>query len=153
MKKLILLLYLIVGITLPSFSQTTNANYDSTLAKKLGADEYGMKTYVMVILKTGSNKTTDKKMIDSCFAIHMSNMDVMVKAEKLVVAGPFGKNEDAFRGIFILNVKDFEEAELLLQNDPAIKEKLLEPVYYKWYGSAALPEYLPSSDKVWKTGF
>lgn len=153
MKKLILLLSIIGGFVLTGISQTTNANYDSTLAKKLGADEYGMKTYVMVVLKTGTNKTTDKKLIDSCFAIHMSNMGVMVKAGKLIVAGPFGKNEDSFRGIFILNVKDFEEAALLLQNDAAIKEKLLEPVFYKWYGSAALPEYLPASDKIWKTGF
>lgn len=153
MKKLILLLSIIGGFVLTGISQTTNANYDSTLAKKLGADEYGMKTYVMVVLKTGTNKNTDKKLIDSCFAIHMSNMGVMVKAGKLIVAGPFGKNEDSFRGIFILNVKDFEEAALLLQNDAAIKEKLLEPVFYKWYGSAALPEYLPASDKIWKTGF
>lgn len=83
----------------------------------------------------------------------MSNMDKMVDMGKLVVAGPFGKNDDSMRGIFILNVKDFDEANTLLQNDAAIKEKLLEPVMYKWYGSAALPEYLPASDKVWKSGF
>ncbi len=154
MKSCFILLFaLCITSPISVFSQTTNANYDSTLAKKLGADEYGMKTYIMVILKTGPNKTTDKKLIDSCFAIHMSNMDIMVKAGKLIVAGPFGKNDDSFRGIFVLNVKDFEEASALLQSDAAIKEKLLEPVYYKWYGSAALPEYLPASDKIWKTGF
>src|SRR5688500_17421401 len=153
MMKTTLTLLMFICCTALGFAQTTNANYDSTLAKKLGADEYGMKSYVMVMLKTGPNKTTDKAFIDSCFGGHMSNMDKMVDMGKLVVAGPFGKNDDSMRGIFILNVKDFEEANTLLQNDAAIKEKLLEPVMYKWYGSAALPEYLPASDKVWKTGF
>jgi uncharacterized protein len=151
MKYLFILILL--WVVSPCFAQTTNANYDSTLAKKLGADEYGMKNYVLVILKTGPNKTTDKTFIDSCFGGHMSNMGKMVDMGKLVVAGPFGKNDDAMRGIFILNVTNFEDAHHLLENDPAIKEKLLEPVLYKWYGSAALPEYLPASDKVWKTGF
>lgn len=151
MKFLLVLVFVL--IISPCIAQTTNANYDSTLAKKLGADDYGMKTYVMVILKTGSNTTTDKAFIDSCFGGHMSNMDKMVDMGKLVVAGPFGKNDDSMRGIFILNVTSFEEANKLLENDAAVKEKLLEPALYKWYGSAALPEYLPASDKVWKTGF
>jgi uncharacterized protein len=151
--KIAILIFLSALTIQLGMSQTTNANYDSTLAAKLGADDYGMKNYVMVILKTGSNKTTDKAFIDSCFAGHMANMGVMVDMGKLVVAGPFGKNEDAFRGIFILNVATFDEANELLKTDPAINEKLLESVLYKWYGSAALPEYLPASEKVWKTGF
>jgi len=135
-----------------SYSQTDNPTYDSTLAKKYGADDYGMKNYTLVVLKTGSNTTANKKFIDSCFAVHMSNMGKMVEAGKLIVAGPFGKNEDSFRGIFIMDAT-FDEANLLLQNDAAIKEKLLEAVLYKWYGSAALPGYLPDSEKVRKKGF
>jgi len=82
----------------------------------------------------------------------MSNMGKMVDAGKLIVAGPFGKNDVAFRGIFILDAT-FDETNLLLQNDAAVKEKLLEAVLYKWYGSAALPGYLPDSGKVGKIGF
>jgi uncharacterized protein YciI len=149
-----ILLGLVFMLTIaPCFAQTINENYDSTLAKKLGADDYGMKNYIMVILKTGTNKTTDKAFIDSCFGGHMTNMGKMVEMGKLVVAGPFGKNDDSFRGIFILNVTTFEDANKLLENDPAVKEKLLEPVLYKWYGSAALPEYIPASEKVRKKNF
>jgi hypothetical protein len=37
--------------------QTINRDDDSTLAGWSGADEYGMKPYVLVILKTGINVT------------------------------------------------------------------------------------------------
>lgn len=124
--------------------------YDSTLAKKLGADEYGMKSYILVILKTGPNSTAKKTFSDSCFSGHMSNMLTMVKQGKLIVAGPIGKNKNNYRGIFILNAKNFDEANQLLQNDPAVKNKLLEAELYNWYGSAALPEYLQYTEKIQK---
>ncbi|MBK9401410.1 MAG: hypothetical protein IPN36_11295 [Bacteroidetes bacterium] len=149
MNKIILLL-LLTGFSLSTDAQTPNPNYDSTLAKKLNADDYGMKKYVLVVLKTGSNTTSDKAFIDSCFSGHMSNMTRMVDIGKLIVAGPFMKNADAFRGLFILNVETIAEANELLLTDPAIKAKLLDPVLYQWYGSAALPEYLEASDKIWK---
>ncbi|HET6243737.1 MAG TPA: hypothetical protein VFF35_04375 [Bacteroidia bacterium] len=109
-----------------------------------------MKSYILVILKTGTNKTTDKTFIDSCFNGHMTNIGLLVEKGLLVVAGPIGKNENSYRGIFILNVTTFEDANELLQTDPAIKERLLEAEIYKWYGSAALPEYLKASDEIWK---
>ncbi len=131
-------------------AQTSNPKYDSTLAVKYGADKYGMKNYVLVILKTGTNTTQEKPFIDSCFAGHMKNISKLVDMGKLIVAGPLGKNEKTYRGIFILNVTTFDEANELLQTDPAIKEKILDIELFKWYGSAALPEYLESSDKLWK---
>ena len=151
MKTTVLTIISLLIISM-AFSQTANnQNFDSELAKKLGADDYGMKSYIFVILKTGSNTTTDKKFIDSCFAGHMSNMGKMVEAGKLVVAGPIGKNEKSYRGIFIINAKDFEEAKELLKGDPAVKEKLLEAELFNWYGSAALPLYLEAVDKIQKT--
>jgi uncharacterized protein YciI len=150
--KICLALLFCIGFISAS-AQTTNPKYDSTLAKKVGADDYGMKSYVFVILKTGDNVSTDKKIKDSCFAGHMKNMDRLVKENKLVVAGPFGKNDNNFRGLFILNVKTIEEAKALLETDPAVKARYLAPEMYPWYGSAALSEYLEASDKVWKKGF
>jgi uncharacterized protein YciI len=134
-------------------SQKTNPNYDSDLATKFGADDYGMKKYIFVILKTGSNESDNKALKDSCFSGHLNNIDRLVKEKKLIVAGPMVKNEKSYRGIFILDVSTIEDANLLLETDPAIKAKFLEPEFYQWYGSAALPEYLEASDKVWKIGF
>jgi len=131
-------------------TSVSNEKYDPVLANKLGGDEYGMKGYVLVLLKTGTNQTTDKSFINNCFRGHMDNINQLVKEGKLTVAGPLGKNDKTYRGIFILNVTTFEEAKSLLQNDTAIKEGLLDFDLFKWYGSAALPEYLDASDKIWK---
>ena len=82
----------------------------------------------------------------------MNNMKRLVKEGKLIVAGPFGKNDKNYRGLFILdNIKTIEEAKELLQSDPAINCGLLDFEILPWYGSAALPEYLPLSDKIWIT--
>ena len=149
MKSLLFLpIFLLLDIV--SSAQTINPNYDSTLAKTFGADDYGMKMYVLVILKTGSNTIENKAVRDSLFAGHMQNIGRLVDMGKLIVAGPVGKNDKTYRGIFILNVTTFEEANQLMEADPAIKEKLLEPELYNWYGSAALSDYLKTSDKIWK---
>jgi len=132
-------------------SLISNPNYDKTLADKLGGDDYGMKSYFLVILKTGTNTTSDKKLISESFRGHMDNINRLVEEGKLIVAGPLEKNDNNYRGIFILNnLKTIEEAKELLQTDLAIKNGLLDYEIFTWYGSAALPEYLPFSDKIWK---
>ena len=131
---------------------TTNPNYDKELADKLGGDDYGMKSYFFIILKTGTNNTTDKEFISESFRGHLDNINRLVKEGKLIVAGPLGKNENNYRGIFIFNdIKSIEDAKELLQTDPAIKNGLLDYEIFTWYGSAALPEYLKFSDKIWKS--
>lgn len=148
--KIILLFFFSVAYSYMSFTQTLNPEYDSALAQKWGADDYGMKSYVLAILKTGSNTTTDKYFIDSCFAGHMNNIMRLVEEGKLILAGPLGKNENTYRGIFIFNVPSIGEAEELVLTDPAINSKLLDADLYSWYGSAALPEYLDAALKVGK---
>lgn len=128
----------------------SNQNFDAALAQKLGADDFGMKPYVLVVLKTGSNQTTNKEFINNCFRGHLDNINRLVTEGKLVLAGPIAQNKMGYRGIFILNVSNLDEAHALLQTDPAIKEKLLEAELFNWYGSAALPMYLKYSEKIWK---
>ncbi len=129
-----------------------NPNYDKELADKLRGDDYGMKNYFFIILKTGTNTTASKDLISESFRGHMNNINRLVEEGKLIVAGPLGKNEKNYRGIFILNnLKSIEDAKELLQTDPAIKNGLLDYEIFTWYGSAALPEYLPFSDKIWKS--
>jgi uncharacterized protein YciI len=134
-------------------AQSTNPKYDKALADSFGADDYGMKMYVLVLLKTGAVNIEDKKTTDSLFAGHLQNIGRLANEGRLVVAGPLQKNEKGYRGIFILNVKTIEEAKLLLETDPAIKAKLLDSELYGWYGSAALPAYLPVSEKVGRLSF
>jgi len=128
----------------------SNPNYDPILASKLNADEFGMKSYVFVLLKTGKNETTDRLLIEESFRGHMENINLLVEQEKLIVAGPFGKNQMNYRGLFIFNLKSIEETEQYLQNDPAISAGLLTYEICNWYGSAAIAVYLASADKIWK---
>lgn len=149
MKQILLLTAFVLG-TITATGQHINPGYDSTLAKKLGADDYGMKSYVLVIMKTGKNDIQDKLKRDSLFAGHFENINRMADEGKLIVAGPLTKNDNTYRGIFILNVATFEEANELLQADPTIKENILDVELYRWYGSAALPEYLETHKKIEK---
>ena len=119
----------LIAISLFTFhlnAQNTNPKYDAELAKKVGADDYGMKSYIFVILKTGTNTSTDKAEVAKAFTGHMTNMDKMVEDGKLIVAGPIGDNAKNYRGIFILNETDMEKAKALLGTDPAIKAKFLD---------------------------
>lgn len=133
-----------------SFGQSVNPTYDPILADSLGADDYGMKSYVFVILKTGTKIVEDKTLRDQLFRGHMDNINTLVKENKLVVAGPFGKNDKTYRGLFILNVKTLEEAKILCDRDPAIKAGIFDVEMFEWYGSAALGEYIKVSEKITK---
>ncbi len=139
-------------LTLPNlmFAQNENLDFDQELANSLEADQYGMKAYVLVILKTGTAKIEDKERINELFRGHMENINRLVEEGKLIVAGPLGKNENSYRGIFILNVKTIEEAAELVETDPAVKEGLLAADLYEWYGSAALPVYIETAKKITK---
>lgn len=132
-------------------STIKNPNYNSALAQKFDADEYGMKHYYLVILKTGSLVSNDKEWVSKIFALHLENIVRLVENKQLIVAGPIEKNEKNYRGIFIFDqVKNTEELEHLLKTDPAIAQNLLDYEIYNWYGSAALPDYLEASELIWK---
>ncbi|MFN0139512.1 MAG: YciI family protein [Pyrinomonadaceae bacterium] len=114
--------------------------YDAELAKRLGADDYGMKSYVFCILKTGPKdaEIKDKKQRDDIFARHMANMKRLADEGKLVMAGPFMKNERSYRGLFIFNVTTVEEAQKLVDTDPVIQSGMMIAELTPWYGSASL---------------
>ena len=147
MKKIVLFLL----ISINTFAQ--KPAYDSILAKKLGADDYGMKHYVFCILKTGPANITDKAKKDSLFAGHMKNIDRLANEGKLAVAGPFGKNNRQYRGIFIFNVATVEEAEKLVQTDPALKAGIFIAELTPLYCTASLMEIPERHKKVQKKDF
>ena len=134
-------------------AQNPGEKYDSVLAQKLHADDYGMKNYILVLLKTGGNTSVTKVAEDSIFHGHLNNIGRLARNGDLVLAGPFGTNDNNYLGLFVLNVSTFEEAKKLLNTDPAIQAKLLEPEMYLWYGSASLQEILPIHDKIQKLKF
>jgi len=130
-----------------------SATYDEKLATELGADEYGMKIYVFCILKTGSNTTATDQEKKLLFEGHMKNITKLANENKLVVAGPFMKNDKNYRGIFIFNCSTIEEAQELVNSDPAVKENLFEVELTLWYSSASLIKVKEFHDKIAKNKF
>ena len=134
--------FLLLFIAIASAGVLTAADehaFDPELAKRLGADERGMKMYVLCILKTGPQdaeiKGDERKKI---FAGHFENIGRLADEGKLAVAGPFGKNDKSYRGLYIFNVPTIEEAEKLVMLDPAVKAGVFVPDLTPWYGSAAM---------------
>jgi len=125
------------------------SGYDATLAQKLGADEYGMKTYVMVFLKEGPVKIKDSVAREKLQTAHLKNIFKLADEGKLITAGPFSDNQE-IRGIFIFNVSTVEEAKKLTDTDPAVKAGVLIMELHPWYGSAALVEIPDIHKKIQK---
>jgi uncharacterized protein YciI len=118
---------------------TAPAAYDAALAERLGADELGMRSYVLAILKTGPQDSviTGKDERAALFAGHFSNMGKLAEEGKLVLAGPLG-GEDGRRGLFILNTADIDTAKEWVATDPTIEAGIFVVDFSKYYGSAAL---------------
>jgi len=144
------LIFCIAGISARSIAQNANQNYDEKLARELKADDYGMKKYVLVVLKSGLVTGLSKSAQDSIFKGHMANINKLAAEGKLIVAGPLGKNDKNYRGIFIFDVDNVEAAKLLVATDPVIKSQIMDAEYYPWYGSAALKETLKIHSKIEK---
>ena len=133
-------------------AQQTNT-YDSVLAKKLNADDYGMKTYTLVILKKGTANITDKIILDSIFRGHMNNIKRLASENKLLIAGPLTENDKNYEGIFVFNTADINEARQWLNTDPAIQSKDLDAEIYGWYSTAALQKVLEIHSTLQKQSF
>jgi uncharacterized protein YciI len=115
--------------------------YDAALATRLGADEYGMRHYVLVILKTGPNKVAKGPERDALFKGHMANIQRLADEGQLAVAGPFENESDGkgdWRGLFIFAVADIEAAKALVATDPTIVQGVMVAEYHELYCSAAL---------------
>ena len=136
--RILLLALVFVCIGTPDV-RAGDPTFDPELAKRLGADERGMRMYVLCILKTGPKDAEIKgDARKEIFAGHFANIGRLADEGKLAVAGPFGKNDKSYRGLYIFNVGSIEEAETLVMLDPAVKAGVFVPDLTLWYGSAAM---------------
>lgn len=131
------------------FEEEQGVVFDSLQAAKVGADDYGMKQYVMAFLKRGPNRDRSKEESDKLQRAHLDNIGKLAKDGKLVLAGPFISEGD-LRGIYIFDVKTVEEAKALEETDPAINAGSLVMELIPWYGSAALMEVGETHKRITK---
>ena len=158
MKSLILLFTVFCLIACSGTEENdTNTNaevettgYDAALAEEVGADEYGMRQYVMAFLKAGPNRDRSKEEAMELQKAHMENIGRMAEEGKLALAGPFIDGGE-LRGIYIFNVKTVEEARALTETDPAIQAGSLVMELKPWYGSAGLMKVNEIHQKLAKT--
>lgn len=132
---------LILAVTTRAQGQTPDSNYNKALADSLGADEYGMKWYVLVMLKTGTKQIKSRDSLQWLYKGHIETINEMTSSGTLIVTGPMGKNDKNFRSFYILNTSKTEEAQKLMNENPAVKFGLFDAEYFFWYGPAALPLY------------
>jgi uncharacterized protein YciI len=136
--KLLIACAALLGALGPAAAQhSPAAHYDAELAKSLGADERGMRSYVLVVLKTGPAKMPEGPARTAMFQGHFANIQRLAAEKKLVLAGPFD-GADGWRGMFVFATADIEEARKYVATDPVIVNGEMVAEYHKYYGSAAL---------------
>ena len=91
-----------------------------------------MKTYYLVFLKKGPNRTQDSLTAAKIQDGHMAHLVKMGNEGKLCMAGPFADDGD-IRGICVYNVDSEAEARQLANDDPAVKSGRLVLEIHPWY--------------------
>ncbi len=84
-----------------------------------------------VMLTKGAIRNQDSITAQKLQDGHMANMGKKHKEGKLLVAGPFLEDSN-WRGIFILKCDNKEEAEALVQQDPAVIAGRLSYEIHPW---------------------
>lgn len=128
-----------------------HVDYDAELAVQYGADDYGMKQYVMALLWKGPNRALPPNETATLQEAHLNNINRLAEEGVLVLAGPFLQS-DSLKGIYIFDVTGLEEAERLTATDPAIEAGYLTMELKSWYGSAALLALGDIHNKLQKKG-
>lgn len=150
--SLLTLAFFTLLLSTHAFPPQPPVEYDAKLATSLGADEYGMRQYVLVILKTGPKKMVVGKEREEMFKGHMDNIKRLAAEGKLAVAGPLDGKE-GWRGLYIMAVKTIDEARKLVETDPVVKEGEMIAEYHTYYGSAGLMQVNEIHRKVQKKSY
>ena len=149
---LLITTFMVIGARAHADAPATPPAFDAALAERLGADEHGMRHYVLVILKTGPTPLPKGDQRTEMFKGHFANMQRLAAAGKLVSAGPLD-GVDGWRGMFIFAVPEIDEAKALTATDPVIRSGEMIAEYHKLFSSAALMLINDTHAKIQKESF
>jgi hypothetical protein len=138
--------------TPPAPQAAAPSQFDPELAKSVGANDMGMRGYVLVILKTGPTKVPAGPARDDMFKGHFANIERLAAEKKLVQAGPLD-SVDGWRGLFVFATTSIDEAKTYVATDPVIVQGEMVAEYHKYFGTAALMLLNDMHAKVAKKGF
>jgi uncharacterized protein YciI len=141
----------LTGMTPPAQAADAAAapRYDAELATSVGADEHGMRRYVLVVLKSGPTPLAAGAERDEMFKGHFANMKRLADEGKLALAGPFD-GAGGWRGMFIFATPNVDEAKSWVGTDPVVMKGEMVAEYHPYYGSAALMLVNGAHEKVTK---
>lgn len=126
--------------------------FDAELASELGADDLGMRRYVMAFLKSGPKPSESPETARELQAAHLANIRRMAEHGQLVLAGPFMDDGD-IRGIYVFATDSVAQAREWTESDPAVQAGALAMELHPWYGSAAVMKVNEIHQKIAKTSF
>jgi uncharacterized protein YciI len=132
MMKHLLVAVLCMGCIL--FAQAQNGDAAKNI-KPVKRPEDQIEQYFFVMIKTGPKQDFDSTIKAGLLKGHMANINKLYYDGILKVAGPFGKNELSWRGIFVFDCKTKEEAAIIAQSDPAIAAGLFAVDIVPWYSA------------------
>ena len=116
----------------------------SQVSKK-AEPQYEMTNYVVGFFHRGPNwtagETAETRRIQ---AGHLANFGKLAEAGKLIVAGPF-KDPGDLRGMLIFKLDAVDEAQALMEADPALKSGRLTLDLHLWFAAAGLRVNAPKS--------
>lgn len=104
--------------------------------------EEQIRQYWLVILTRGANRNQDSATAADIQKAHLNNINRLYNEGKIKVAGPFGKNELGYQGLFIFDCPTREEVEQLLQTDRAVSSGRLKFEILPWY-TAPIGSFVP----------
>ena len=79
---------------------------------------------------------TDTAARNKIFVGHFANMKRLHEEGILKAAGPFGKNDFTWRGLFVLDCKTKEDAENFVKTDPCVASGVFIIDIVPWYSEA-----------------
>jgi uncharacterized protein len=126
LKKLDIMKKLFFALLIILFSNTLFAQ---TKAGELPPE---MKQYWFVMLMRGPNRNQDSTTVAKIQEGHIANIVRIANEGKCIIAGPFGDDEN-WRGILILDVKDADEVKKEVEQDPAIRAGRLIYETHPWW--------------------
>jgi uncharacterized protein len=98
---------------------------------------------LVLLLRPADRAALPDERIEEIQGLHLRHLARMAEEGHLVVAGPFGEqDDDRFRGLALYRVGSVQEARRLAEADPAVEAGRLEVLVMSWYtqaGALAFP--------------
>lgn len=106
-------IFLLLFVTILTYRTQSQTEMEKPLN-----ETHEMKTYYLVFLKTGENRTHDPATVEQLQHQHLMHLTQLVKSGKADIVGPLLSDID-IRGIIVFNTPTQEEALQLANQDPS----------------------------------